>query len=80
MTYPRDKETGTQVEPGLMKRGQLMGSILSFPILCLANLGLYLRVTQESQRNWTDKQRLDAVLVNGDDMLYVASPDLFYKH
>lgn len=60
---------------GRQVRGQLMGSILSFPILCLANLGLYLAVT-----NRTDKRSLDSVLINGDDMLYIGDQKLFNKH
>jgi hypothetical protein len=63
-----------------MKSGQLMGSILSFPILCLANLGVYLLNTQEIHKNWTDQERLDAVLINGDDMLYASPVDLWPSH
>jgi len=51
-----------------------MGSILSFPILCLANLGVYLRTMSDVQKGWSDKERLRHVLVNGDDMVY-AGPD-----
>lgn len=58
--------------------GQLMGSILSFPILCLANLALYLTTVQEDTRSLRDK--LKGVLVNGDDMLYVAPSDLWKVH
>lgn len=58
--------------------GQLMGSILSFPILCLANLGLYLTTIQEDSRSLSDK--LKGVLVNGDDMLYVAPASLWKVH
>jgi hypothetical protein len=65
---------------GTMSRGQLMGSILSFPILCLANLGLYLLVTQGVQEGWTDKERLRHVLINGDDMLYAAPRGLWERH
>jgi hypothetical protein len=65
---------------GTMSRGQLMGSILSFPILCLANLGLYLLVTQEMQKGWTHKERLRHVLINGDDMLYAAPVELWNRH
>jgi len=65
---------------GQMTRGQLMGSILSFPILCLANLGVYLLVTQDSQKGWTDEERLSHVLINGDDMLYSANPSLWPQH
>jgi len=65
---------------GTMTRGQLMGSILSFPILCLANLGVYLRVTQDLQKGWSHTERLRHVLVNGDDMLYAAPAELWGEH
>lgn len=65
---------------GVQKNGQLMGSVLSFPILCLANLGVYLRATRELQQGWTDDQRLAHVLVNGDDMVYAAPKSLWEEH
>lgn len=65
---------------GKMTNGQLMGSPLSFPVLCLANLGVYLDVTSEIQQGWTDKERLNHVLVNGDDMVYAAPPQLWDDH
>jgi hypothetical protein len=55
-----------------------MGSILSFPILCLANLGLYLWVIEEDERPLSEK--LKGVLVNGDDMLYRAPHSLWDRH
>lgn len=64
--------------PTLQKNGQLMGSILSFPILCLANLGLYLEVIRDDPRPLSEKLR--GVLVNGDDMLYVAPDSLWDRH
>lgn len=60
--------------------GQLMGSNLSFPILCLANLGVYLYVTEKFHKGWTLRERLRHVLVNGDDMLYAAPVELWEKH
>jgi len=65
---------------GMQQNGQLMGSILSFPILCLANLGVYLNVTTDFQKGWTDKERLGHVLINGDDMVYAANPILWDEH
>jgi len=65
---------------GVMRRGQLMGSILSFPILCLANLGVYLRTMREHQASWSIADQLKSVLVNGDDMLYAAPPALWEDH
>jgi hypothetical protein len=65
---------------GVQQNGQLMGSILSFPILCLANLGVYLMATEDLQYSWSDKARLDHVLINGDDMVYAADPKLWSRH
>lgn len=75
MTLP-----GTPIMKGVQTNGQLMGSILSFPILCLANLGVYLLTTQRMQASWSDKERLRHVLVNGDDMVYAAPLDLWETH
>jgi len=66
------------VETVLQKNGQLMGSPISFPILCLANVGLGLWVTEDSPIPFWD--RLDSFLVNGDDMLYRAPPTLWGRH
>lgn len=71
---------GKPVFRGLQRNGQLMGSILSFPILCLANLGVYLLTTQPSHRGWSHEERLNHVLINGDDMVYAAHPALWPVH
>jgi hypothetical protein len=68
----------TELAPVEQKNGQLMGSPLSFPILCLANLGLYLEVIHDDPRPLREK--LKGVLVNGDDMLYVAPESLWDWH
>jgi hypothetical protein len=63
-----------------MRRGQLMGSILSFPVLCLANMGVYLDVTKEYQSDWNYYDRTSSVWINGDDQLYAAPPILWGTH
>jgi len=76
--YP--KVAGIQLPPVLQQNGQLMGSVLSFPVLCLANLGLYLTVRKRS-RPWAPlKNLLGSVLINGDDMLYIGSQDEWDLH
>lgn len=67
---------GTQVN------GQLMGSILSFPILCLANLATYLLTMSGDhyEMGLDYDQVLEGVLVNGDDMVYPARPELWDRH
>lgn len=108
-----------QVRPAtvLQTNGQLMGSPLSFPILCLANYVLFRMValraelgvdyfknrymaecaggsflgtdpTREEDPDFSIQRSLDSqdvrhrrdVLVNGDDMLYVAEPGLWDLH
>lgn len=58
---------------GLQRNGQLMGSILSFIILCIANLGVYLSSLYRTNPfilNIPFKDILGTVLINGDDMVY----------
>jgi len=69
-----------KVFKGVQRNGQLMGSILSFPILCLANLGVYLLNMQEEQLCWTNEERLRHVLVNGDDMVYAGPQSVWNSH
>jgi hypothetical protein len=69
--YP--KVQGTTLEPVDQKNGQLMGSVLSFPVLCLANLALYLMVRRFYYPRAPIKELLAAVLINGDDMLYIGT-------
>lgn len=76
--YPDKKGKG--VFRGKQRNGQLMGSILSFPILCLANLGVYLLSTQGFQRGWSYRDRLNSVLINGDDMVYAAPESFWDQH
>lgn len=73
--YPpvKTKDGKIQLEPVDQINGQLMGSILSFPVLCIANLGLYLwtKKTMHPCADWTSLY--ESVLLNGDDMLYIGS-------
>lgn len=71
ITYP--EVSGVQLDPVEQQNGQLMGSPLSFPVLCLANLALYLRVRRETRPGAKMRDLLDAVLINGDDMIYVGN-------
>lgn len=60
--------------------GQLMGSPLSFPILCLANLALYLTVRRRLRPKASVKKLLKAVLINGDDMIYIGTREEWELH
>jgi hypothetical protein len=72
--YPLCRDKGgkklDEIEPVVQQNGQLMGSITSFPILCLANLGLYVLTQRRLGREETLDELMASVLVNGDDMLY----------
>ncbi len=76
--YP--KVAGKQLPPVMQQNGQLMGSVLSFPVLCLANLGLYLTVRKRTHEWAPPKAVLDSVLINGDDMLYIGSKEEWDLH
>jgi hypothetical protein len=92
--YPR-MEGFEDMPDKIQTNGQLMGSILSFPILCLANLGVYLktmkslhvhirdRVHSYKDRKyglWSHEEKLNHVLINGDDMLYAAPASKWDEH
>jgi len=79
VSYPRVKGH-PQIPPVQQQNGQLMGSVLSFPILCLANLGLYLAVLGKNCDARSIWEKMRGVLINGDDMLYVARRSLWESH
>lgn len=57
--------------------GQLMGSLLSFPILCVANLLTYIAAFQDCYGYVPADLNSLPVLVNGDDMLFYADDELY---
>lgn len=70
--YPKEWEYSR-----VQRRGQLMGSILSFPVLCIANAALVRAVVEADRsfmgRNGFRRQKLTLqqaqILINGDDLL-----------
>jgi len=74
--YPCD----SGIAPVMQENGQLMGSIVSFVILCLANLGLYLAVLDAHGDSRSLQKKLEGVLVNGDDILYRAPSAYWSTH
>jgi hypothetical protein len=56
-------------EPTFQKNGQLMGSISSFPILCIANATICRIVMERSEKRSLSLRRC-RLLVNGDDCLF----------
>jgi len=76
LIYP----TWTKISPVIQKNGQLMGSVLSFPILCVANLYAYTMSLPNAEQILLSRRLMDRlpVLVNGDDILFRSS-DAHYK-
>ena len=78
LVYPNDQP---DILPVLQQNGQLMGSILSFPILCILNLFTYVQSLPEPLRLAVLGGRLSlrklAVLINGDDILFKAAPSQY---
>jgi len=74
----RSKVPTTQSYPSevLQQNGQLMGSILSFPILCAINLICYWRAFERFIGRPVSVESLP-VLVNGDDILFRAISALY---
>jgi hypothetical protein len=70
MVHPDDENVTKE-----QKKGQLMGSIVSFPVLCIANAAI-LRLSKEydSLRELTLTQ--SGIIVNGDDGLLKGSKNL----
>jgi len=73
--YP--KVAGVKLKAVDQVNGQLMGSPLSFPILCIANAGNIMMVRKQWLGSTLIRKRfwkyLDAMLINGDDGLYLAA-------
>jgi hypothetical protein len=77
INYPRD----SGLDPVKQQNGQLMGSVLSFPILSAVNLVCYWRALNRylEARGKPGVERLRdlPVLVNGDDILFRSDPELY---
>jgi hypothetical protein len=69
-----DKELG---EEYVMSRGQLMGSLLSFIILCIVNFSIWRHTTEQEFGVVCDGNgrggTFDKVLINGDDIGFAAT-------
>lgn len=75
--YPdRLRTPGDDLGDFPMKNGQLMGSPLSFPVLCAVNLAAYWCALEEyTGRSW--KREDLPCLVNGDDILFKSSLEFY---
>lgn len=61
---------GYGITPADQANGQLMGSPLSFPILCMANMLCYFMARQELEPDLSWQDVRDTVLINGDDIAF----------
>lgn len=75
--YPKKFEKQGGLDPILQTTGQLMGSTLSFPILCVVNLVAYWKALEEYLGRQLSIHDLP-VLINGDDILFRTNDD-FYR-
>jgi hypothetical protein len=74
--YPR-LENQKFPRPAVHQRtGQLMGSVLSFPVLCVINLvGYWRSIERATGKTWAWEDL--PVLINGDDILFMADQNLY---
>lgn len=73
--YPKIQGLPT-IKPFVQQTGQLMGSILSFPVLCLINIITYWMTLEQYTGHVFDVKDLP-VLVNGDDILFRANHEFY---
>lgn len=70
-----------RIKPVLQQNGQLMGSVLSFPILCVVNLLSFILAYKDIHGEFDFfEDVLRYVLVNGDDMLFYGTQELADQH
>lgn len=64
-------------EPTGQTNGQLMGNVISFPLLCLANYCLYHVSMERAFGRRFPLWKVPPVLINGDDILFCCSPKTY---
>jgi hypothetical protein len=84
MLLARRSLTGLTIRDSVLKeeykmsRGQLMGSLLSFPILCLVNFAIWRHSAELAYGKRCNGMGMggdsDRVLINGDDIGFAATP------
>ncbi len=77
LNYPEKFSLENQaLRPEMQTQGQLMGSILSFPILCILNFCIYWMALERTTGRMFRAKDLP-VLVNGDDILFRTEDTLY---
>jgi hypothetical protein len=74
--YPESMNREGELDSIDQRNGQLMGSPLSFPILCLINLVAYWGALEEYLGRRVSIKNLP-VLINGDDILFRANTEFY---
>lgn len=75
--YPDRLSTPEEpLDPIVMTNGQLMGSPLSFPVLCAINLVAYWAALEEYTGTTFKRDQLP-VLINGDDICFMANEEFY---
>jgi len=65
-------------KPVVQTNGQMMGSLLSFPVLCVYNYALWhISMEKYLKTRLSTEWGLKRVLINGDDILFVANKSLY---
>jgi hypothetical protein len=77
INYPKTQNKNGDLDTVDQTTGQLMGSTLSFPILCTVNLVAYWKALEEYLGVEIDNPRDLPVLINGDDILFRANKRLY---
>jgi hypothetical protein len=72
--YEQELHYPSDIDPGFQKNGQLMGSVLSFPILCVINLIAYWKSLEDYLGKRVPLLDLP-VKINGDDILFRSNVD-----
>lgn len=90
--YPPVKDGRSILSPevvDMQTEGQLMGHLLSFPLLCCINLSTYRLALrrwvekcawddpERERREWVMCQCMDKVIINGDDICFFADDELY---
>jgi hypothetical protein len=61
------------------RNGQLMGNVLSFPLLCIANLACFWLACEEYEGRELRFEDLPPVRINGDDILFKSPSERFLR-
>jgi len=73
--YPKVLVDEDPLPPVMQQNGQLMGSVLSFPVLCAINLAIYWIAVEPDVKKLKDLN----VKINGDDILFRTTQEKYNR-